>query len=54
MTAEIVAELDSGVVRAPTEEPRAGVFVKATLVAIVVLQVVWSSALVLVVASVIR
>jgi hypothetical protein len=55
MAAEIAAELDSAVVRAPAvAEPRAGLAQKAALLAIVALQLAWSSALVVVLAAVIR
>jgi hypothetical protein len=49
-----VAELDGAVCAQETDEPRAGGFAKATVIAIVLLQVAWSSALVLFLTSVIR
>jgi hypothetical protein len=54
LTVEIVGELEGEAHAESAEEARAGVRVKATLIAILVLQVAWSTALLLLLTSVIR
>jgi hypothetical protein len=54
LTAEIAVELDSAAGAEPMEQAPAGAFGKPTLIAIAVLQLAWASALLMLVASVIR